>query len=155
MYARATGAVPSGRSVSERPPWSSKANISFWTLSVVSPTPRANSSAASKAGVSTYPYPARANRSSQVCSRARRGPASSGRTSNVPRGAVIFAATCLAPAQLGEERIGRALRAEGRQAHVAGQDPGLLRQRLHQRADRLEQRRPVAARQVRSPDRAL
>ncbi len=53
-YARQIGAVPSGRSVNERPPMSSKLNISFWTMSVDSPTPRANSSVSSKTGVSTY-----------------------------------------------------------------------------------------------------
>ena len=51
-YARTTGAVPSGRSVCDRPPASSKVYISFWTMSVDSPTPRANSSVASKVGVS-------------------------------------------------------------------------------------------------------
>ncbi len=52
MYARQTGAVPSGRSVmlSESPP--SSVYISFCTTSVDSPTPRANSSVASNAGVS-------------------------------------------------------------------------------------------------------
>ena len=35
----------------ERPPASSKVNISFWTMSVASPTPRANSSVSSNAGV--------------------------------------------------------------------------------------------------------
>ena len=50
--ARHTGAVPSGRSVSERPPASSKVNISLRTMSVDSPTPRANSSVASNTGVS-------------------------------------------------------------------------------------------------------
>ena len=55
MYARQTGAVPSGRSVSERPPLSSKEYISFCTTSVLSPTPRANSSVASKVGVSIRP----------------------------------------------------------------------------------------------------
>ena len=50
--ARATGAVPSGRSVSERPPWSSKLNICFWTMSVESPTVRLKTSVASKIGVS-------------------------------------------------------------------------------------------------------
>ena len=34
---------------------SSKVNISFWTMSVVSPTPRANSSVCSKTGVSRTP----------------------------------------------------------------------------------------------------
>ena len=48
-------AVPSGRSVSERPALSSKVNISFWTMSVDSPTPRANSSVSSKIGVSNGP----------------------------------------------------------------------------------------------------
>ncbi len=52
MYARHTGAVPSGRSVSERPALSSKENISFETMSVEAPTPRANSSVDSNAGVS-------------------------------------------------------------------------------------------------------
>ena len=51
MYARQTGAVPSGRSVMLE---SSSANvyISFCTTSVDSPTPRANSSVASNVGVS-------------------------------------------------------------------------------------------------------
>ena len=55
MYARQIGAVPSGRSVIERPPPSSNEYISFWTTSVLSPTPRANSSVASKVGVSIRP----------------------------------------------------------------------------------------------------
>src|SRR3954465_7129849 len=49
-YGGATGAVPSGRSVSDRPPASSNVYISFWTMSVDSPTPRANRSGASKPG---------------------------------------------------------------------------------------------------------
>ncbi len=52
MYARQTGAVPSGRSVNDRPPPSSKLYISLRTMSVASPTPRANSSVASNVGVS-------------------------------------------------------------------------------------------------------
>ena len=58
MYARHTGAVPSGRRVSERPAPSENEYISFWTMSVASPTPRANSSVASNAGVSILRYPA-------------------------------------------------------------------------------------------------
>jgi hypothetical protein len=54
-YARMIPAVPSGRSVSPRPPWSSKLNISFWTMSVDWPIPRANSSVSSNAGVSIRP----------------------------------------------------------------------------------------------------
>ena len=51
-YARTIGAVTSGRSVSDRPPPSSNVYISFWTMSVDSPTVRLKSSVASKAGVS-------------------------------------------------------------------------------------------------------
>jgi hypothetical protein len=47
-----TGAVPSGRRVSERSPASVKVYISFWTMSVDAPTPRANRSVCSKTGVS-------------------------------------------------------------------------------------------------------
>jgi hypothetical protein len=46
--------VFSGLSVIERPPWSSNVNISFCTMSVVSPTPRAKRSVSSKTGVSMY-----------------------------------------------------------------------------------------------------
>ena len=57
-YARQTGAVPSGRSVSERPPWSVNVYISLRTMSVASPTVRTNSSVSSKIGVSIWPKPA-------------------------------------------------------------------------------------------------
>ena len=52
MYARQTGAVPSGRSVNDSPSASLNVYISFWTTSVDSPTPRANSCVASNVGVS-------------------------------------------------------------------------------------------------------
>ncbi len=42
--------MPSGRSVSERPPPSSNVNISLLTMSVEAPTPRANSSVDSNDG---------------------------------------------------------------------------------------------------------
>src|SRR5947199_10872103 len=61
MYARHTGAVPSGRRVSERPAPSSNEYISFWTMSVASPTPRANNSVASNVGVSIRWYRAAEN----------------------------------------------------------------------------------------------
>jgi hypothetical protein len=51
MYARQIGAVPSGRSVSERPLRSSNVYISFWTMSEPAPEVRANSSVSSKTGV--------------------------------------------------------------------------------------------------------
>ena len=47
------GAVPSGRSVTERPPLSSNVYISFVTTSEVCPAVRANSSVCSNVGVST------------------------------------------------------------------------------------------------------
>jgi hypothetical protein len=53
-YARTTGAVPSGRSVSERPPRSTKVYISLDTTSLDSPEVRVNSSVCSNVGVSTY-----------------------------------------------------------------------------------------------------
>src|SRR6266576_3315414 len=84
----------------------------------------------------------------------RRAP-SSGSTSNVPRGAWIFSATAISTRELGEERIGRALGAEARHAHVTGVNGRVLGQRVDQAADRLEQRAPVAARQVRTADRPL
>ena len=43
--------VASGRSVTRSPPLSSNAYISFWTMSVVSPVPLANSSSRSMTGV--------------------------------------------------------------------------------------------------------
>ena len=51
MKARTAPAVPSGLRVMERWPLSSKVYISFCTTSVVSPTPRWNSSVCSKMGV--------------------------------------------------------------------------------------------------------
>ena len=54
-YARITGAVLSGRSVSERPLRSSKVYISLLTTSDVSPLERANSSVSSNPGVTTSP----------------------------------------------------------------------------------------------------
>ena len=54
-----TPAVPSGRSVTLRPPLSENVYISLDTTSVDSPTPRANNAVSSKIGSSTCPYPAR------------------------------------------------------------------------------------------------
>ena len=57
MKERTTPAVFSGRNVNERSLFS-KVYISLFTISVVSPTPRANNSVTSKIGVliSLYPY---------------------------------------------------------------------------------------------------
>ena len=54
--------------------------------------------------------------------------------------------------QLSEERIGRPLGAQRRDSHVPGVDGRLCRMGVDQGADRLEQRRPVAAGQVGAPD---
>lgn len=59
-------AVPSGRRVIERPPLSRKVYISFCTTSVVSPTPRENSSVCSNTGVRISLKPKRAAISSSV-----------------------------------------------------------------------------------------
>ncbi len=48
------GAVPSGRSVSERPPLSGNVYISLRTMSVASPTPRSNSPVSSNSGVTMW-----------------------------------------------------------------------------------------------------
>ncbi len=53
--ARTTPAVPSGRSVMDRPPRSSNVYISLRTMSVLAPTPRANTSVCSNVGVVMWP----------------------------------------------------------------------------------------------------
>ena len=60
LLQRAAPAVPSGLSVMERSPLSLKVYISFCTMSVVSPTPRRNSSVCSNTGVRTSRKPASA-----------------------------------------------------------------------------------------------
>src|SRR5215212_440553 len=157
MYARQTGAVPSGRRVIERPPLSSKVYISFCTTSVDSPTPRANSSVASNVGVSMRRYPAAPRMRRAASSTASRRVASSGSTSYVPRGAWTFA--LMAARRLSRERlqegVGRALGAERREAHVTRVDDGLVRVGAEQLGDRLQQARVVAAGQVGAADRPL
>src|SRR5205085_5938241 len=76
--------------------------------------------------------------------------------SSVPGGACSLATVaCLTAGQLLEERVGRPLLTQRRDAHVTGIDRRLGRKRVHQRADRLEQRRPVAAGKVDATDRTL
>ena len=48
------GAVPSGRSVSERSPLSVNVYISLRTMSVASPTPRSNRPVSSNSGVTMW-----------------------------------------------------------------------------------------------------
>src|SRR5437016_4476079 len=74
-------------------------------------------------------------------------------TSSVPGGA--WSRATLTARELSEERVGAAFDAERGDAHVAGIDGRLGRQRVDERLDRSEQRGPVAARQVGATDRAL
>src|SRR5205085_12438545 len=57
--------------------------------------------------------------------------------------------------QLRQERVAGALVAEGRRGAMAGVHDGLGREAVEERADRLDQRVPVAERQVDAADRAL
>ena len=88
--ARTAPAVPSGRRVMDRPPLSSKVYICFSTTSVVSPTPRRNSSVCSNTGVRISPKPFNSaslrNTSSTACHFA----AFSGTRSTVPLGAFVM-----------------------------------------------------------------
>ena len=89
MTLRTTEAVPSGRSVIERPPLSSKVYISFWTMSVVSPTPRRKSSVCSKAGKRISEKPKSAAQPRRTLSRYSQSWLAAGRTSLVPLGMLI------------------------------------------------------------------
>src|SRR5262245_64751299 len=142
MYARTIPAVASGRSVSERPPRSSNVYISFWTTSEPAPDVRANTSVSSKTGVSMRLYPYSLQTSSAVSSTRRHAGCSDGRMSCVPRGASNTAA------QLREEWIACELVAEGRRRTVTREDDRLRGKALNEGLDRLEQRVPVALRQV-------
>ena len=68
----------------------------------------------------------------------------------VPRGRSIL----VTRAQLGEERVARELVAERRRRPVPGEDDRLGRVRVRERADRVEQRLPVAEGQVDPADGA-
>ena len=142
------GAVASGRSVSERPPRSSKVYISFWTTSEPSPEVRWISAVSSNAGV-WIRGSRRAAAAARSPRRAATRAASPGRMSCVPA-----ALRTSRRAQLGEERVAGELGAERRRRAVAGVDDGLGREAVEQRADRVEQRLPVGARQVGAADGA-
>src|SRR5436305_14789818 len=75
--------------------------------------------------------------------------------SKVPRGAWNLLATVLLTRRRAEEGIGRPLRPERRQPHVAGMDDGLRGVGVHQFADRGEKGRPIAAREADAADGAL
>src|SRR5262245_22339643 len=148
MYARTIPAVASGRSVSERPPRSSNVYISFWTTSEPAPDVRANTSLSSKTGGSMRLYPYSLQTSSAVSSTRRHAGCREGRMSCVPRGASNTAA------QLREEWIACELVAQRRRRTMTGVDDRLRRKALDQSLDGLEQRVPVALRQVGAADGA-
>ena len=87
--ARTAPAVPSGFSVMLRSPLSLNVYISFCTISVVSPTPRRNSSVCSKTGVRTSRYPASAARLRITLSIVCQICACCGSMSRVPLGACV------------------------------------------------------------------
>ena len=150
MYARATGAVPSGRSVRERSPRSVNVYISFWTMS--------------------EPCAGRAREEPRVLEERRRDPpvpverAERFRLADDPLPERLLGGKDVVCAsgrlELHEARssarngLRAELGAEGRLRAVAGVDDGLRREALHQRLDRLEERVPVAEREIGSPDRA-
>ena len=94
MKARVAPAVPSGFRVMERPPLSLKVYISFCTTSVVSPTPRWNSSVCSNMGVRISRYPARAQMRRMVSSMLCQRYAFAGSISWVPLGACVSMMNC-------------------------------------------------------------
>jgi len=87
MTARITPAVPSGRSVIERPPRSSNVYISLETTSVDSPTPRVKSSVSSKIGNSINSYPAARAGPHKVCMTKSKRTLRGGKYSETPFGA--------------------------------------------------------------------
>src|SRR3954453_37995 len=89
-----------------------------------------------------------------VVVRLSRASASSRGTSKVPFGTWIRSLTAGLD-ELLEERVRLALALERRRAHVPGWDGRLARQGVQQRADGAQQRRVIAARQVRAADRPL
>src|SRR3546814_291404 len=91
MKARATPAVPSGRSVIESPPRSSNVYISLVTMSDVSPSVRAKTSVNSKIGVAISPKPYRSVTERARATSARNRRDSSGRRSRGPRTGCRFA----------------------------------------------------------------
>src|ERR1700686_1624298 len=112
------GAVPSGRSVSERPPRSVKVNISLLTMSLPSPTPRTNRSVVSKLGVSMRWNPNRPATTLAAASNAPQYGWSAGRRSCVPRGRWAMGAMASKLSEwferFGRRRLARHLRLGGR-----------------------------------------
>src|SRR3954452_24201428 len=101
------------------------------------------------------PYPARARIACAAYSARARAAAAAGRTSQVPLGAWNFGSIRKLAGQLGQERVGRPLGPQRGDPHVARIDGRLRRMGVDQRADRLEQGRPVPSGKVDPADRPL
>ena len=144
-----TGAVPSGRSVSERPPRSSNVYISLLTTSEVSPDgAREQRRCPRTPGVTISPKPARSN-----TSRASRSRAAAGRRRRRTSRGCRAAAGMLA--HRSAARNGFVSRS--RSSVVAGPCPGsdhrLAGQRRHHGRDAGKQRVVVGSCEVGAPDR--
>src|SRR3954468_2825129 len=142
-YARAIGAVPSGRSVSERSLRSANVYISLVTTSEASPAVRAKRAVSSKPGVWMRRQPYCAACSSIVRTTCHQR-CSAGRTSCVPRGAWNLGGDT----QLAQERVRVELAAERRLRAVARMDDGVAPEPLDEQAHRVEQLPGVAAGEV-------
>ena len=92
--ARTAPAVPSGRSVIERPPLSVNVYICFSTTSVVSPTERSNSSVCSNTGVRISEKPLSSASPAITSSTSAHFSDSPGMMSLVPFGAFVISSIC-------------------------------------------------------------
>ena len=159
-YARQIGAVPSGRSVSERSERSEKVYISFCTTSEPAPDVRANSAVSSNTGVTIRRYPYKPAEPLDLPCDALPG-------GHLGRDDVMGPAWPLdlrAPAHPAAFRSASRSSArnglcassdrERRRGPVARMDGRPRREALGERADRRQQRRPVAAREIGATDGA-
>ncbi len=157
----AIGAVPSGRSVSERSLRSANVYISFWTTSEPSPDVRAKSPVSSKPGV-WMRRSRRGGRPRPSCSRrchqrllGRQDVVRPARRLELRHRSVTRVMRYVAGAR-SSARNGFV--SSSRPSVVAGPCPGydhrLRREAVEQRAHRLQQRLPVATGQVDPPDRS-
>ena len=148
MYARTTGAVPSGRSVSERSLRSWNVYISLETTSEVSPAVRANRLVSSKSGVTIWRKPARSNASIAVSTTCWRSATRGGSQSSVPRGRSM----CSLIGERREKRVRRPLTRDRRIGPVAGEHRRLGREGLDEHAQRAIEHRGIGALDVGASD---
>ena len=140
--ARTAPAVPSGRRVIERPPLSSKVYICFSTTSVVSPTPRKNSSVCSNTGVRTSRNPlssASPRKTSSISCHFFDFP---GTISTVPLGAFVISSIPMSPfsvlpsGKTTSSVLSKSLQKKETKASVSLDPYGLTLSRAHTRPTR-------------------